>query len=184
MAKSDDPWCCPPCFKQAFPFHNCSSISNNWFPSDNSSIPDPENSQTYPSISSHSRQYCSIMYCNCRSLTPKLDTLRVQAAASSPDIIALTETWLDPSISSSEIFIPGYISIRRDRNWRGGGILLYLKDSIPFRNTTCHDSIELVFTEVQLKHGKILLGLYYRPPSAPRPFSELESALASIPKLH
>ena len=108
------------------------------------------------------------MYCNCRSLTPKLNVLRVQAAASSPDIIVLTETWLDPSISSSEIFIPGYTSIHRDRNRCGGGILLYLKDSVPFRNTTCHDSIELVFTELQLKH-------------APRSFSELESALASIP---
>ena len=116
LQQSDDPWCCPPCFKQALPFHNCSSISNNCFPSVNSSIPDPENSQIDPPISSHSRQYCSIMYCNCRSLTPKLDALRVQAAASSPDIIALTETWLDPSISSSEIFIPGYTSIRRDRN--------------------------------------------------------------------
>ena len=121
------------------------------------------------------------MYCNCRSLTPKLNVLRVQAAASSPDIIVLTETWLDPSISSSEIFIPGYTSIHRDRNRCGGGILLYLKDSVPFRNTTCHDSIELVFTELQLKHGKILLGLYYPPSSAPRSFSELESALASIP---
>ena len=116
LQQSDDPWCCPPFFKQALPFHNCSSISNNCFPSVNSSIPDPENSQIDPPISSHSRQYCSIMYCNCRSLTPKLDALRVQAAASSPDIIALTETWLDPSISSSEIFIPGYTSIRRDRN--------------------------------------------------------------------
>ena len=74
------------------------------------------------------------MYCNCRSLTPKLNALRVQAAASSPDIIVLTETWLDPSISSSEIFIPGYTSIHRDRNRCGGGILLYLKDSVPFRN--------------------------------------------------
>ena len=29
LQQSDDPWCCPLCFKQAFPFHNCSSISNN-----------------------------------------------------------------------------------------------------------------------------------------------------------
>ena len=27
LQHSDEPWCCPPCLKEALPFHNCSTIS-------------------------------------------------------------------------------------------------------------------------------------------------------------
>ena len=55
-----------------------------------------------------------ILYFNARSLVPKLDYLRVLCAAQLPDIVCITETWLDNSISDNELTIPGYCIIETD----------------------------------------------------------------------
>ena len=127
LVQSDEPWCCPTCLKEAFPFHNCSDISFDLPHPNPLSPPDPQSPPApppAPPATPHPNQLCSIFYLNCRSLLPKLDALRVQAMSSNPSIIALVETWLDTSISSQEFSIPGYSCIRRDRHRHGGGILL------------------------------------------------------------
>ena len=127
LVQSDEPWCCPTCLKEAFPFHNCSDISFDLPHPNPLSPPDPQSPPApppAPPATPHPNQLCSIFYLNCRSLLPKLDALRVQAMSSNPSIIALVETWLDTSISSQEFSIPGYSCILRDRHRHGGGILL------------------------------------------------------------
>ena len=69
----------------------------------------------------------SVFYTNCRSLLANLDELRVLAARMDYDIIALTETWLDPDIKLSEVYIPGFKALRRDRSRHGGGVMLYVR---------------------------------------------------------
>jgi hypothetical protein len=64
----------------------------------------------------------NILYFNVRSLLPKLDDLRIICSLHSPDIVCITESWLDSSIENSEIIIQGYIIHRHDRNRHGGGI--------------------------------------------------------------
>jgi len=97
-------------------------------------------------------------------------------------VIALTESWLDKDIGNAEIAVPGYQSARRDRNRRGGGIVLYIKDNISFSTPQCHDTLELLSVEVSLRHHKLLLILYYRPPSSTaEDLSLLESYLETIP---
>ena len=103
-------------------------------------------------VSLDNRHLCSILYSNCHSLLPKLDSLRVHATTSSPDIIALTETWLDHSISNSELLIPGYVIVRKDRNYHGGGVLAYIKDSIVIMNSAAHNILELLNIKLEL-HG-------------------------------
>ena len=74
--------------------------------------------------SNHSiTHHLSILYTNC--LSPVIDDLRLLAAAQTPDIISLCETWLDDSIASDELAIDCYSLIRRDRNRHGGGIAIY-----------------------------------------------------------
>ena len=51
-------------------------------------------------------------------------------ALKSVDTLAVNETRLDDSVSSSEMSIPGYCLERNDRNGHGGGVALYIRDTI------------------------------------------------------
>ena len=42
----------------------------------------------------------------------------------------LTETHLDDSIKDSEIALPGFCVFRNDRNRHGGGVLMYIHQSL------------------------------------------------------
>lgn len=44
-----------------------------------------------------------------------------------PHVLSLNETWLDSSISDSEIQVHGYSLVRRDRTRKKGGVLIYLE---------------------------------------------------------
>ena len=54
--------------------------------------------------------------------------------------------------------------IRRNRNWHGGGLLLYISDDIPSTCLRRHPSLELLVVELIFKQGPLTLALYYRPP--------------------
>ena len=142
----------------------------------------PHSPQCHRQHQNESLKNFSILYTNCRSLLPKLDSLRVEALSSRPHVIALTETWIDSSISDHEIFIPGYSSVRKDRSRHGRGILLYITESITINSININETSELLFVDLRLRHGPVMIGLYYRPPlsqpsSQPSSLSDLETAL-------
>ena len=60
------------------------------------------------------------------------DELRVMMLNSPINILAVNETKLDGSFSENEINVLGYHVIHKNRNRHGGGLLLYVRDSIPF----------------------------------------------------
>ena len=45
-----------------------------------------------------------------------------------PDILVVTETWLTKSIADSDVSINSYNIHRIDKNSRGGGVAIYVKD--------------------------------------------------------
>jgi hypothetical protein len=47
-----------------------------------------------------------------------------------PDVIIGTESWLREEISNAEVFRDDYIIFRRERNPRGGGVFICVKDYI------------------------------------------------------
>ena len=63
---------------------------------------------------------------NINSLVKYVDKLRVFLTKFSFDILAINETKLDECIKSSELHIPGYEFICRDRNRHGGGVYRFL----------------------------------------------------------
>jgi exonuclease III len=74
-----------------------------------------------------------ISHLNVRSLRNKVDILRLELTnESSFDVLTLSETWLDASVSNSEVHMPGYSCMRKDRsnNKSGDGVirLIYAKD--------------------------------------------------------
>ena len=82
-------------------------------------------------------------------------------------IIAITETWLNSCITNAQVHIPGYDLIRCDRPLRkGGGVLLYLADDLPFLN------VEMLTDKVSqaiactCETSKTIIINVYRPPDA------------------
>ena len=57
----------------------------------------------------------NIFHLNIRSLTPKLDQLRILLENNNVDIFSISETWLHAGISCSILSIPGYAFARYDR---------------------------------------------------------------------
>ena len=99
--------------------------------------------------------------------------------------IAITETFLGPDIPSSEIFPPEYHVFRKDRSRHGGGVLLAVRSFIPTVHKTDFESNclpELLWAELSLPSGKLLVGVYYRPPGGRcDELLHLHHALVSLP---
>ena len=121
-----------------------------------------------------------LFYCNSRSLLPKIDELRCIAATTTPNIIAVVETWLDSDILESELTIPGYIMFRNDRSRHGGGVAFYISDTLHVKCCSQHDSLELLSIVVNLESGSTMFTVYYRPPSSSGDLGELENALHQL----
>ena len=114
-----------------------------------------------------------IMYTNARSVVNKIQELKLIVFNVQPDIIALTETWTHENITNHYLSIPNYyIASRQDRrdtnNGRGGGIIIYVKDSIKtneiliptnFNQVACIDII------TSSNHTTNLLVVYRSPNS-------------------
>ena len=87
---------------------------------------------------------------------------------SSASILAVCETWLDENVSNDEIGVRGYTILRKDRDRHGGGVLLYIKDSLAFnmRNDLDADGSEAIWAEILLPRTRgIVVGCIYRPPT-------------------
>ena len=125
-------------------------------------------------------RHLSFVHYNIQSIVPKLDILT--AELSDFDILAFSETWLSPTVTSEELFILSYHPPeRKDRIGDShGGVILYVKDTLHF--TRRHDlepvGVECLWIELNLKHKKLLLGLFYRPPSSNSAyFSSIEDSI-------
>ena len=73
----------------------------------------------------------NIIYLNARSILPKIDELRVLCVSNSYDVICIVESWLSSDIDNTELSIPGFTIFRRDRSRHGGGIIVFVRNSLP-----------------------------------------------------
>ena len=98
-------------------------------------------------------------------------------------VFAASETCLDSSVNDSEIVIPGFSVVRKDRNRNGGGVALFIRDNIPFntRPDLNVDGLEAVWVELLLPRSKgILVSAMYKPPNDADFLSKLDSTLSKI----
>ena len=73
------------------------------------------------------------------------------------DILALNETKLDRKIA-------GYTVLRCDRNSHGGGVAIYVLDTLNFEHRI--DNLEMICIELKSKCSKpFILLAWYRPPN-------------------
>ena len=177
---SDESWCCKQCLDEAVPFHDVSS-SDSVFNNSANSIFNTTSDHISTCKSEKQANSITIIHSNCRSLLPKIDHLRLLISSHSPNVVAITETWLDSTISNSELFIPGYQLVRRDRDLHGGGVGLYIRDNLSFSLLFSHPSAELLVVELNLRHSSMLCGVFYLPPSSDgSDLSSVETALEQL----
>ena len=73
---------------------------------------------------------------NARSLKNKLSLFQSFALSTNHYVICVTETWLNNHIYNQEILPPNYNIFRRDRESRGGGVLIAVKNNILVSNVS------------------------------------------------
>ena len=98
-----------------------------------------------------------------------IDQLRIYMLPKTVDILAINETRLDSSILNGEVSIPGYTLERKDRNRSGGGVALYIRDSINYKrlNDLPDANLELISIQVSKPRVKpFIVCTWYRPPGS------------------
>ena len=131
----------------------------------------------------------SIFHLNARSMRHKLDY--IDSVCNEADIICLTETHLDASVTNDDIFIEGYEKnpFRKDRNSSGGGVIVYVSDILQVlpRPDLDFDS-EIIRLELVFPTYKLLFCVVYRQQNDNYPFwnnfqQSIENALNYSPYL-
>ena len=106
-------------------------------------------------------------YLNINSVRNKFENL-IEIINENVDIFTITETKLDGSFPTAQFEIKGYYSpFRFDITNKNGGLLVYIKSSIPSRKLSCDDicnSIQAIPFEINLRKEKWLVISIYLPP--------------------
>ena len=87
---------------------------------------------------------------NIVSLQAHIDELRVYMHSKVIDILAINESRLSSSISNGEVSIPGYILVRNDRNRDGGGVALYIRNTINYELLHDYDDDRLEWLGIKV----------------------------------
>ena len=108
----------------------------------------------------------NVSHLNVQSLLSSIDELRLWLKDNPYHVFTLTETWLDNTVHSSAIEIPGYVFERIDRNRDGGGVGMYIKDDIQYKRRFDleYANIDAIWLETKQVHRKpiIISSLYCR----------------------
>ena len=123
--------------------------------------------------SQSSKKELNCVYFNARSIVNKMSELELLITDEQPDILGISETWLNSSISESELNFEGYTVFRKDRDdvvkHRGGGVALYIRNILNpvYRPDICRNLFpEIVFLNINCGGENTLIGVCYRPPDS------------------
>ena len=93
---------------------------------------------------------------------------KLTSEASNPDIIAVTESWLNADIQDAEVLLPSYSLIRSDRIGIHGGVAIYYKDSLFVQDCVMpsinSNTVEMAACTVKTSTGVLNILVVYRSP--------------------
>uniref|UniRef100_A0AC35FGR8 Endonuclease/exonuclease/phosphatase domain-containing protein n=1 Tax=Panagrolaimus sp. PS1159 TaxID=55785 RepID=A0AC35FGR8_9BILA len=106
---------------------------------------------------------------NSRSLVKKLHVLDHFIITCKPDILFITETWLNSSVCDSTVIHQNnYSIIRKDRdqisNIRGGGILIFINNKLNFLPLSFSSIFEMDGIDLFINDNIFRFVIFYRPP--------------------
>ena len=121
---------------------------------------------------------------NIVSLPRHIDELRMSEFFNYFDLFALNETRLDSTISDGLVKIFGFNVVRNDRSRKGGGVCIYLRDSInhKIRKDLIPDGLEAVCLEICKPNSRsfIVISVYHPPNSSSEFFFAFENLINQL----
>lgn len=135
-------------------------------------------------------KHFNVIHINAQSIPAHYPDMLASFDSRNLHAILVSESWLKTCLPSTSYSLPGFRLIRNDRVGRGGGgVAIYLRSHIPFSivNSSAQpplpDAAEHLLVEITLSHTKILLGVFYCPPTS-NYFNSFESLLVNIVPLY
>jgi len=107
-----------------------------------------------------------LLQVNCRSICNKILEFWNLIDAYNPDVVIGTESWLSEEINNAEVFRDDYISFRRHRCSRGGGVFICVKNYIDCSVLWTDEVFEIIAVEVKGGNPKFsweVVGVYTAP---------------------
>nr|CAI5861241.1 unnamed protein product [Callosobruchus analis] len=103
---------------------------------------------------------------NIRSLLPSFNDLSQIIVQHNYDFFGITETWLNRSINDNQLKINGYNLYRKDRETRGGGVCIYVKETYATHVIDgLDDAIEQIWVEIKTNKQNLAMDTVYRSPN-------------------
>ena len=118
------------------------------------------------------KKMLQLAHLNARSLIRHFDHVACLVSSVHPEVLALSETWLDSSVGDGELYLPGYTLYRCDRSRCGGGVAVYYADHLSCAVLSCGPSasgVEYLWVSIdsRLFSSPLVFGCFYRPPNLP-----------------
>lgn len=157
------------------PSSSCRTVETiNTFHTTNASLP----STSHKSPRKQAESGIRACHFNANSLRTRIESLKYFLSKQSQlfHIIAVSETKLGPIVEDSIVSLEGYTLLRRDRKTSGGGVALYVHNSLSVVKLASSSGTwnarpglpEYLFCEVKQRNSApIFAGVVYRPPHAP-----------------
>ena len=104
-----------------------------------------------------------------------------------PHIIGISESWANNDITYAELGMEGYVMFRKDRiGRRGGGVLLYIKDTIPAYEVQLQEEVdcnEAIWCNLVTGYTTVTIGVVYRCPNITKKNNEkVHNAISEVSK--
>ena len=110
---------------------------------------------------------------NCQSLVGKKALFDNFTVCNNLDVIIGSESWFNPSISSSEIFLPKFMVFRKDREDGYGGVFLACSRDFAWQEFPLQTGCEAVACKTVLNnHQSLIIISIYRPPNSDSQYFE------------
>ena len=126
--------------------------------------------ESNPGPQLNNKKNIKIIHNNVCSLLPKLDL--IEHEFQEYDVICISESHLDKSIDNDKIKLKSFQNpVRLDRNRHGGGVTIYVKNSLYYKVRTdlSVNNLEIHVLWVEIRNSnndKYLVGVIYRPPNS------------------
>lgn len=119
---------------------------------------------------------------NIRSILPSIQELRQIIIEHSFDVFTVSEIWLREDISDNLLNINRYKLYRRDRETRGDGLCIYVKNSLSTTLIPTNNRIEQLWIHLKLNKQSYAVSVIYKPPVFDTSIflNELEDSLGLI----